>query len=108
MVATGVAGRRVLLPRGNLAREVIVDGLSAAGALVETVEAYRTEPETTLDPASSRRIERGDFDVATFASSSCVRALATLLPKGLGSLRRRRLPPGAGHGGDGPGGPGCE
>jgi len=87
MLAKGMAGKRVLLPRGNLARDVIVDGLRSVGARVETVEAYRTEPVTTLDPEIVAAIECGEFDVATFASSSCVRALATLLPNGLDCLR---------------------
>jgi uroporphyrinogen-III synthase len=73
--------------RDALARDVVIEGLRAAGAVVETVEAYRTEPEMTLDPAIIEAIERGEFDVATFASSSCVRALAALLPRGLDSLR---------------------
>lgn len=87
MLAKGMAGKRVLLPRGNLARDVIIDGLRSSGARVETVEAYRTEPVTALDPEIIAAIERGEFDVATFASSSCVRALATLLPNGLDWLR---------------------
>ena len=86
-IKQGVCAKRILLPRGNLARDVLAIGLREAGALVETVEVYRTEPERSLDPAIVEAIERGEFDVATFASSSCVRALASLLPNGLKSLR---------------------
>jgi hydroxymethylbilane synthase len=86
LVAEGVSGKRILLPRGNLAREVIAAGLREAGAIVDQVEVYRTEAETSLDPAIVEAIECGVFDVVTFASSSCVRALSALLPNGLKSL----------------------
>ncbi len=86
LIEAGVSGKRILLPRGNLAREVLAEGLRGAGAAVDLVEVYRTEPVTSIDPAIVAAIETGEFDVATFASSSCVRALASLLPNGLSSL----------------------
>jgi uroporphyrinogen-III synthase len=86
LIADGVSGKRIFLPRGNLARDVLDIGLREAGAIVDHVEVYRTEPEGSLDPAIVEAIEQGEFDVATFASSSCVRALSLLLPNGLKSL----------------------
>jgi uroporphyrinogen-III synthase len=66
MVATGVRAGE-FAPRGNLAREVIVDGLSAAGALVETSRAYRTEPRRRSirhrRGDRARRLRRGDLCV---------------------------------------------
>jgi uroporphyrinogen III methyltransferase / synthase len=46
-----VAGQRILLPRADLAREALADGLTAKGAQVDNVVAYRTvlgmeEPRT--------------------------------------------------------------
>jgi hydroxymethylbilane synthase len=86
LIAAGVSGKRILLPRGNLAREALAAGLREAGAIVDHVEVYRTEPVRAIDPAIIEGIERGEFDVATFASPSCVRALASLLPNGVTSL----------------------
>jgi uroporphyrinogen III methyltransferase / synthase len=37
-----VAGQRILLPRADLAREALADGLTAKGAQVDNVVAYRT------------------------------------------------------------------
>jgi uroporphyrinogen-III synthase len=43
-----LAGRRVLIVRGESGRELMADGLRAAGALVDTVAAYRRAvPELT-------------------------------------------------------------
>ena len=37
-------GRRFLLPRSDIGRDVVPDGLRAAGAEVDAVEAYRNVP----------------------------------------------------------------
>src|SRR5689334_12810379 len=39
-----VAGRRILLPRADIAREALAAGLRAKGALVDEIAAYRTVP----------------------------------------------------------------
>lgn len=77
--SVGVDGARVLLPFGNLAGTELEDGLRTAGAEVERIEAYRTVPETELDPAVRAQIESRAIDVALFASPSSVRNLAALL-----------------------------
>lgn len=66
---------RVLLPRAAVAREVLPDGLRAAGWAVDVVEAYRTAPtapgEAALGAARSS-------DAITFTSSSTVTAYLEL------------------------------
>ncbi|HSH58649.1 MAG TPA: uroporphyrinogen-III synthase, partial [Acidimicrobiales bacterium] len=61
--------RRVLLPRAAVAREVLTEGLRAAGWGVDVVEAYRTErarlPVESLAAAASAH-------AITFASASSV------------------------------------
>ncbi len=70
-----VAGKRVLLARAAVARDVIPDALRAAGAVVDVVEAYRNMmPETA--PEQLRRAVAGGLDAATFTSSSSVTHLA--------------------------------
>jgi uroporphyrinogen-III synthase len=80
IVSEEVAGKRVLLPQGNLARKELSDRLKEKGALVETVAVYRN-----LDLAAESatalvlELERFKFDGITFASPSAVRALVRLL-----------------------------
>jgi uroporphyrinogen III methyltransferase/synthase len=64
-----VEGGRVLVSRAAVARDVLPDGLTAAGWDVDVVEAYRTvRPE----PPDRQRGELADADVVTFTSSSTV------------------------------------
>ncbi|HPA16218.1 MAG TPA: uroporphyrinogen-III C-methyltransferase [Verrucomicrobiae bacterium] len=65
-----MGGKRVLLPRGNLGREALEQSLRKQGAVVEVVEAYRTEAETG-DPFGGRaRLAEEGADWVTFASPS--------------------------------------
>jgi uroporphyrinogen III methyltransferase/synthase len=69
-------GARVLLPRSDIGREVIVEQLRAAGALVTDVIAYRTVLEETQregDPDIYGMFLEGRIDVVTFTSPSSVR-----------------------------------
>jgi uroporphyrinogen-III synthase len=78
-----VEGKRVLLVRAKVARDVIPNELRRAGAHVDVVEAYET-----VIPKSSRTRLRDAFKnprhrphVITFTSSSTVRNFAVLLGK---------------------------
>jgi len=78
-----VAGQRFLLPRAELAREALLEGLEAGGASVEQIIAYRTvvaETGGNLDAAELvRLLEAGRVDLITFTSSSTVRFFAARL-----------------------------
>jgi uroporphyrinogen-III synthase/uroporphyrinogen III methyltransferase/synthase len=70
-----VAGKRVLLARAAIARDVIPDALRAAGAEVDVVDAYRNVlPDAA--PTKLRHAVAAGLDVATFTSSSSVTHLA--------------------------------
>jgi uroporphyrinogen-III synthase len=70
-----VAGRKILLARAEVARDVIPDALRAAGAEVDVVDAYRNAmPEAA--PALLREALKHGIDAATFTSSSSVTHLA--------------------------------
>lgn len=58
---------RFLLPRADIAREALADGLERRGAVVHEIAAYRTREVT------DRRAELGPVDAVTFTSSSTVR-----------------------------------
>jgi uroporphyrinogen-III synthase/uroporphyrinogen III methyltransferase/synthase len=70
-----VAGKRVLLPRAAIARDVIPDALRAAGAKMDVVDAYRNVlPEAAPEQLRLALAER--IDAATFTSSSSATHLA--------------------------------
>jgi hydroxymethylbilane synthase len=64
-------GKRILMPRADIARQVLPDALTERGAKVTAVDAYRTIAPP-LDPATIALLEQG-VDVLTFTSSSTVR-----------------------------------
>lgn len=61
-----VRGLRFLLPRADIAREALADGLRVGGARVDEIAAYRTRPARRQGPL-------GPVDAVTFTSSSTVR-----------------------------------
>ena len=74
-------GARVLLPRANIGRDVLVEQLRASGALVTDVVAYRTLLEDTQpddDPDVYGQLLEGRIDVVTFTSASAVRSFAKI------------------------------
>ena len=80
-----VFGKRVLLVRAKVARDVIPDSLRAAGAEVDVVEAY----ETILPVHAEARIREALADVnkrphvITFTSPSTVKNIIAILGKGV-------------------------
>jgi uroporphyrinogen-III synthase len=66
-----VAGCRVLLPRADIAREALAEGLRAKGAHVDEVTAYRTVPGSAGDELANL-LRAGMVDAITFTSSSTV------------------------------------
>jgi uroporphyrinogen-III synthase len=86
-----VKGKRILLVRAKVARDVIPNELRKAGAAVDVVEAYET-----VVPSSSRtrlqtvlRDPRQRPNVVTFTSSSTAKNFVQLLGTG---LRKRGRP----------------
>lgn len=74
-------GGRVLLARAAVARDVLPEGLRAAGWEVDVVEAYRTE-RAELD--DDRRAAVASADAVTFTSSSTVANLCDAIgPEGV-------------------------
>ncbi len=84
-------GKRVLLPRAEGARDALIEGLIQRGAQVDEVTLYAAGAPTDVDAAGLRRLRAGEIDVATFASSSSVRNLVSLLGGDVGPLRRVRI-----------------
>lgn len=88
-----VSGKRLLLARAKVARDVIPRELRKAGARVDVVETYET-----IVPKTSRRRVRAALDdeqsrphVITFTSSSTVRNFVALLRGMRGQRHKRQL-----------------
>jgi uroporphyrinogen-III synthase/uroporphyrinogen III methyltransferase/synthase len=74
-LADQVAGKKILLARAAIARDVIPDALRAAGAQVDVVDAYRNAMPAAAPELLRAALEKG-IDAATFTSSSSVTHLA--------------------------------
>ncbi|WP_185737133.1 uroporphyrinogen-III synthase, partial [Corynebacterium bovis] len=72
---------RVLLPRADIATDVLVDGLLALGWEVEDVVAYRTVRAAPPSPEIRDMIKTGGFDAVCFTSSSTVKNLVGIAGK---------------------------
>jgi uroporphyrinogen-III synthase len=89
-------GKRVLIVRGETGRELMADGLRAAGALVDTVAAYRRQvPAMTVQLAGtlSELLERPNDWIIT--SSEALRGLLALVTQlgdvAVANLQRQHL-----------------
>lgn len=69
---------RVLLPRAAETRDLLVRELTALGAAVTEVPAYRTRSATEEAPGLREALAEGRVDVVTFTSSSTVRSFCAL------------------------------
>ncbi len=77
-----LAGRRVLIIRGESGRELMADGLRAAGAMVEVVPAYRRSvPALTPALAATLRRLLAQPNDWIITSSEALRGLCDLLAK---------------------------
>ncbi len=83
-----VRGSRVLHVAAEGARSVLPDGLRALGCAVDVVHAYRTTSGSHGAETLRAALERGEVDVATFASASAVRGYV----EGVGPDLARRAP----------------
>jgi uroporphyrinogen III methyltransferase/synthase len=73
---TDVHGRKILLPHGDIGREVLADELRRHGAEITEVVAYRTvgtDADREGEPDIYRMLLERRIDVVTFTSASAVR-----------------------------------
>ena len=88
LVLQGLAGRRVLLARSDIAPAEFAHTLSAAGAAVTAVTAYCTRRPASLSEAARDALQAGRVDWITFTSSSTVENFVALA--GESALRQFR------------------
>ncbi|MBI2918674.1 MAG: uroporphyrinogen-III C-methyltransferase [Chloroflexi bacterium] len=83
-----VPGQRVLLPRADIAPEVLAEGLRKYGAAVDEVAAYHTETPSGPSAEAQALFRNGQVDAVAFTSSSTVQGLVALLGPDRGTLDR--------------------
>ena len=83
-----LSGKRILLPRALQARDVLPDGLAAAGADMDVVPCYCTV-QGEINPDSVRALQQLNPDLMVFTSSSAVRNFVEIAGQDL-ALRMMR------------------
>ena len=78
LLAQGVAGQRILLPRALKARDLLPESLVQAGAQVDIVPVYHNI-RPPMSEEIRRAIQRRELDLITFTSSSTVSNFIELL-----------------------------
>ena len=68
----GMAGKNVLIPRAEQAREILPEGLRGMGARVVVAAAYQTLPDDSEKLPLLEKLRAGTVDCLTFTSSSTV------------------------------------
>jgi uroporphyrinogen III methyltransferase/synthase len=87
--ALPLAGRRLLWPRAAAAGAELARGLREAGAHVDDVVVYRTEPAPFDAAALAAELAEGSLHALTFASPSAARSFASGMgPDGMAAARR--------------------
>ena len=79
MESVDLKGARVLLPRADIGREELAEGLARLEAQVEQVCVYRTVMPQDSRGKAVCLLRDGNIDMVTFTSSSTVRNLLDLL-----------------------------
>ena len=82
-----VRGKRILLPRADIASKKLPSLLMQRGAFVDEVVAYRTVIPDDLTPNRLKQIFAGGVDMITFTSPSTVRNFA----RAVGATELERL-----------------
>ncbi len=72
-------GQRVLLPRAEGSRDVLIEGLEKQGAKVDELILYRAAVPAEVPQGTLSMLRDGGVDIVTFTASSTVRNLVSML-----------------------------
>lgn len=88
-------GEKILLPRSDLARQVLVDTLLAIGMQVDEVVAYRTKKVDRFNEEILEKLREKSIHMVTFTSSSTVKNFMELVgdPQILEGIRLASIGP---------------
>ncbi len=93
LASQNLAGKRVLLVRGNRGRRVLPDELTRLGALVEEVTVYRSIDLAAPFPEIASLMQCGKIHWVTVTSSAIGRSLVTLFGQSLRQTKIASLSP---------------
>ena len=85
-----ITGRRVFLPRADIAGNELIDGLTGLGARVHQVIAYNTLVNTEAVSQGKQMLLAGEIDVITFTSASTVNNLLDVMEKKWNVIKHAR------------------
>ncbi len=91
LIKLDIKGKKVLIPRGDLANDDWHKTLQEAGAQVIAPLCYRNLPVETLETDTREFIREGKLDAICFTSPSSVRNFSELLEKNRVALSGRTL-----------------
>lgn len=91
LAATSLAGKRILLPRADIARPILPAKLTEAGCTVDEIVVYETRIVDHLSEEALAVLREASVDWVTFTSSSTARNLVTLLGDDVGLLKNCKL-----------------
>ncbi len=91
LAAVDLSGKRVLLPRADIARPTLPVKLRDAGCAVDEVVAYETKAADALPAEVLEALRAGEVDWVTFTSSSTANNLVDMLGSEAGLLSRCKL-----------------
>lgn len=83
----GVKGKKILYPRAEIARSLIIDSLQVAGAEVAAPVAYRTVMPEGSEAKIRNLLSAGDIDAVCFSSSSTFNNLLAMFGADLQKLQ---------------------
>ncbi len=78
LAQVGIRGHRILIPRAEVAREVLPEQLRELGATVDVIPVYRTIVPTVDVASLTQQLQDGSVAALTFTSSSTVRNFVEL------------------------------
>lgn len=78
LTQVGIRGNRVLIPRAEVAREILPEQLRELGAAVDVIPVYRTIVPTVDVASLTQQLHEGRVAALTFTSSSTVRNFVEL------------------------------
>lgn len=78
LAQVGIRGNRVLIPRAEVAREILPEQLRELGAAVDVIPVYRTIVPTVDVASLTQQLHEGRVAALTFTSSSTVRNFVEL------------------------------
>lgn len=81
-----IDGKKVLIPRAKVAREILPEKLREAGAEVVVAPAYRSVPSGAGKDDLEKKLRAGEIDCITFTASSTVENFSGVFGDGTAAL----------------------